>query len=98
MPKVKTIIKSNLSLPFPPKMTADDLLERTRRGDNSKSSGKIPNCFLIYRILWVEYLKKMSTKLDLPLISGFVSDKWKNETQEVRDHYKKLSDEAKKKF
>ncbi|POG74420.1 hypothetical protein GLOIN_2v1576905, partial [Rhizophagus irregularis DAOM 181602=DAOM 197198] len=93
MPKVKNSLKSDLKLKYPPDLSVDGLLEKLRKNNPSKP-GKIPNCFLIYRILWVEYLKTECTKLNLAEVSGFVSNKWKNEKPEVREFYKRLSTQA----
>jgi hypothetical protein len=97
MPKVKNSIKNGLKLAYPPKLSVDDLLEKLRKNNLSKP-GKIPNCFLIYRILWVDRLKKERTKLNLAEISEFVSTQWKNEKQEVREFYKRLSAAAKRRY
>src|SRR2546430_579632 len=95
MPKVKSSQRyHHLALPFPPDLSVDDLLEKSRC--NSRP-GKIPNCFLCYRISWVEHLKKMGMKLDLSEISSFVSRMWQSERQEVKDYYKQLSVDAKRK-
>lgn len=101
MPKIKNSLRSDLKLTYPPALSVDDLLEKLRKNNHSKSPGKIgkiPNCFLIYRILWVEYLKKECTKLNLPEISEYVSNKWKNEKPEVREFYKRLSTQAKQRY
>ncbi|CAG8463418.1 23254_t:CDS:2 [Rhizophagus irregularis] len=97
MPKVKNSLKSDLKLKYPPDLSVDGLLEKLRKNNPSKP-GKIPNCFLIYRILWVEYLKTECTKLNLAEVSGFVSNKWKNEKPEVREFYKRLSTQAKQRY
>ncbi|RGB41894.1 hypothetical protein C1646_738891 [Rhizophagus diaphanus] len=97
MPKFKNSLKNDLKLKYPPELSVDGLLEKLRKNNPSKP-GKIPNCFLIYRILWVEYLKTECTKLNLPEISGFVSNKWKNEKPEVREFYKRLSTQAKQRY
>src|SRR6266540_6409328 len=83
-------------LPFPPELNADDLLEKSR--NNVSKPGKIPNSFLIYRLSWVEYLKKIGLKLDLPEISTLVGHKWQGETEEVKEFYRQLSTDAKEKL
>ncbi|RIA82630.1 hypothetical protein C1645_497817 [Glomus cerebriforme] len=96
--KVKNNFKFNKKPPaFPPSINANDLLEKSRRTNGSKP-GKIPNCFIIYRNVWVEHLKKTHTKLDLTEVSNFVSAQWEGEAKHVKDFYKKLSADAKKQF
>ncbi|CAI2172844.1 2879_t:CDS:2 [Funneliformis geosporum] len=95
MPKSQNYLH-RMIIPFPPSISVDSLLERSR--NNSSKPGKVPNCFLIYRLVWTEQLKLFGMKLDLSEISNFVGLRWKNESKEVKDFYRKLSSEAKKKF
>ncbi|GBC06645.1 hypothetical protein RclHR1_00070012 [Rhizophagus clarus] len=44
--------------------------------------------------MWVEYLRKEHTKLNLSEISAFASTKWKHESSKVKEFYKRLSAEA----
>src|SRR5207248_2784616 len=96
MPKIKNSQRYYyLTLPFPPDLSVDDLLEKSQRFFNELGKPvKIPNCFLCYRTSWIEHLKKLGMKLGLSEISSFVSSKWKSERQEVKDFYKKLSTDA----
>src|SRR5438045_9206063 len=96
MPKVKRQqIIFHGSLPYPPELKVEDLLEKY---NNSSKPGKIPNCFLVYRTSWSEYLKKMRIKSDLAEISNLASRKWKEESKEVKDYYRRLSDAAKERY
>ncbi|CAG8504848.1 13855_t:CDS:2 [Funneliformis mosseae] len=95
MPKVQNILH-RMTLPFPPNISVDELLEKSR--NNNSQPGKVPNCFLIYRLVWVEQIKRVGIKLDLSEISSFVGHKWKCERKEVTDYYRKLSSDAKTKF
>ncbi|GBB99298.1 hypothetical protein RclHR1_03480002 [Rhizophagus clarus] len=70
-------------------MSVDELLKRMRKIDSSKLR-KAPNCFIIYRTMWIECLKKEHTKLNLSEISTFIGTKWEHEPSKVKEFYKQL--------
>jgi hypothetical protein len=81
----------NISVPFPPQITAEEILERNK----SKGRKKAPNNFMIYRM---EYTKELKTKnisnINLFNMSVLAALKWKSEPPEVKQAYKDISDKV----
>ncbi|GBC06575.1 hypothetical protein RclHR1_06930004 [Rhizophagus clarus] len=84
-----TIIK--ITLPFPPAINATDIVNR-RKPCKVKSKG--PNAFLIYRKAFLEHLSHLKYNLKMTDVSKLVSKYWENETDDVKDAYRKISKEV----
>ena len=80
--------------PFPPKISVHDLLSRTESAD-MKNNKRIPNAFIIYRMALSRELASKNYKVSLSQISTMASNMWKNELDEVKQAYIKLSNDAK---
>ncbi|CAG8542699.1 14027_t:CDS:1 [Funneliformis mosseae] len=75
-------------LPFPPNINAYEIAHKRRR---SKICSKTPNAFFIYRKAFVDHLSLLDHRLKMTEVSRLVSDHWKNESQEVKAAYEKIS-------
>ncbi|CAI2161951.1 3321_t:CDS:1 [Funneliformis geosporum] len=80
-------------LPFPPNITAYEIAHKRRR---SKICSKTPNAFFIYRKAFVDHLSLLDHRLKMTEVSRLVSDHWKNESQEVKATYEKISKQVEK--
>src|SRR5437870_12218870 len=77
------------SVPFPPKITAQDLIPTA--GNHNL---KIPNAFIIYRIELVRELKSQNIVFDRTKTSTLASKLWANEPIHVKKYYKDMSSKA----
>ncbi|RHZ46853.1 hypothetical protein Glove_606g40 [Diversispora epigaea] len=84
------------TVPFPPRLSMEDLLKP--RNDKCGKM-KVPNKFFIYRKWYTKCLVDNNMKIDqTSSISPRISKQWRNESQEVRDHYGDLSKRASELF
>ncbi|CAG8441831.1 17848_t:CDS:2 [Funneliformis caledonium] len=82
-----------ITLPFPPIITAQDVLDRR---SSERVSTKSPNAFFIYRKAFVNYLQICNYNLKMRDVSSMAGLSWKAASKEVKDAYKKISREVEK--
>ncbi|PKY37471.1 hypothetical protein RhiirA4_438698 [Rhizophagus irregularis] len=86
-----------INLPFPPTINIDNLVPVPRRFDGDKPP-RSPNAFLIYRKAYVKELHSRRINLRMTQISSMASESWKQEPDSVKAEYKRLEEEAKKRY
>src|SRR6266498_3947204 len=84
-------MNNKIKLPFPPTIKASDIVNK-RKPCRVKSKG--PNAFLIYRKAFLEHLSPLKYNLRMTEFSRLVSKYWKNETKDVKDAYRKISQQV----
>ncbi|CAG8758472.1 3438_t:CDS:2 [Gigaspora margarita] len=79
-----------IKLPFPPKINSRDLviLHPDGRVPNP------PNAFIIYRKLFAETARTNGYNLPMNIISSMASQSWEQESNEVKNEYKRIAKEA----
>src|ERR1044072_6350434 len=81
---------------FPPDIKVEEFVPRfDKRKPITENRG---NAFIVYRKHLVKYLQTSRIKLDQKEISPLAGYFWRNETPEVKDHYKKISDQIKRRY
>jgi hypothetical protein len=80
-----------ITMPYPPKVTALELIEKAKL---KRTATKSPNKFLIYRKEFVKELNRLGIQCSMTDISKFIGESWKQEPKHVKDAYVKISDEA----
>ncbi|CAG8445542.1 6186_t:CDS:2 [Rhizophagus irregularis] len=80
-----------LSLPFPPTISASDIINKRKP---CRFISKSPNAFLIYRKAFLDHLSLTNHNLRMTEVSKLVSNHWKNETEFVKDAYRKISQDV----
>src|SRR2546423_10961149 len=83
----------DIRAPFPPTITADDLLSRP-----NGTSKRVPCAFIIYRMSFHRELKSRGFKLSWRQISPMASKAWNNESEEVKQAYTDLCYETKARY
>jgi hypothetical protein len=86
-------IPDGIKIPFPPKTSVYDLLSRTKLPDGTNK--RIPNAFIIYRKTLHHELVSKGYKFSLSQLSIMASSAWKNESEEVKQAYIDLVNNAK---
>ncbi|KAF0550451.1 MATA-HMG [Gigaspora margarita] len=79
-----------IKLPFPPKINSRDLVILHPDGRVPKP----PNAFIIYRKLFVETARTNGYNLPMSIISSMASQSWEQESNEVKNEYKRIAKEA----
>ncbi|KAF0473775.1 MATA-HMG [Gigaspora margarita] len=79
-----------IKLPFPPKINSRDLVILHPDGRVHKT----PNAFIIYRKLFVETARTSGYNLPMNIISSMASQSWEQESNEVKNEYKRIAKEA----
>jgi hypothetical protein len=79
---------------FPPSIDLRELIAKQTFTDSSRSSGRAPNAFIIYRKAFVEAARKDGYQLPMTVVSSMASSSWDLEPQFVKEEYKKLAKEA----
>ncbi|CAG8512410.1 8708_t:CDS:2 [Paraglomus occultum] len=82
------------TLPFPPQLDITDLVTKYTR----KRLARFPNEFIIYRSLYVKYLKERNHNFSMTDLAPIVSKLWKNEPDNVKNFYKQVSIEARTQY
>ena len=72
----------NIKAPFPPTMTADDLLSRP-----NGTSKRVPCAFIIYRMSLQREYKSRGFKLSWRESSRIAANTWNSESEEVKQAY-----------
>src|SRR5436190_12183687 len=80
-----------ITLPFPPIISASDIINSRKP---CRVTSKSPNAFLIYRKAFLDYLSPLNHNLRMTDVSKLVSSHWKNESELVKDAYRKISQEV----
>ncbi|GBC05557.1 hypothetical protein RclHR1_00630004 [Rhizophagus clarus] len=80
-----------ITLPFPPYIDPYDLIVKTQDG---KIPSRVPNAFIIYRKFFIETSRKEGYVLPMTVISSMASRSWEQESEAVKEEYKRLSREA----
>src|SRR3954454_16538201 len=86
-------IPDGIKIPFPPKTSVYDLLSRTKLPDGTNK--RIPNAFIIYRKTLHHELVSKGYKFSLSQLSTMASSAWRNESEEVKQAYIDLVNNAK---
>lgn len=82
----------DIRLPFPPPfITVSDFINK--RESSSRIFRKSPNAFFIYRKAFTNYLTCLNYKLTMIDVSRLVSNRWKNESDQVKEEYVKIAKE-----
>ncbi|CAG8562682.1 9263_t:CDS:1 [Acaulospora morrowiae] len=80
-----------IKLPFPPIIDPRDLI--TLNPDGRKPS-RAPNAFIIYRKLFIKTTKDEGYSFPMSIISSMASKSWEQESEVVKDEYKRIAKEA----
>jgi len=84
-----------ISLPWPPIVTADDFV---RNRPISKVDIKSPNSFFVYRTAFVKQLLIEQHKFKMTQVSKWASTSWRKESKEVKDAYRVMAQKIDKEF
>ncbi|RIA83446.1 hypothetical protein C1645_833835 [Glomus cerebriforme] len=76
--------------PFPPLIDPKDLLIISKDNKPSRS----PNAFIIYRKVFLKTTRDQGYFLPMTIVSSMASKSWDQESDEVRDYYKRLAKDA----
>ncbi|CAG8801103.1 27617_t:CDS:1, partial [Gigaspora margarita] len=79
-----------IKIPFPPEIKSQDLVILHPDGRVPKP----PNAFMIYRKLFVETARAGGYNLPMSIISPMASRSWEQESEEVKNEYKRIVKEA----
>ncbi|CAG8752361.1 8113_t:CDS:1, partial [Racocetra fulgida] len=79
-----------IKLPFPPEINPKDLVILHPDGRIPKP----PNAFIIYRKLFVETARAGGYSLPMNIISSMASRSWEQESDEIKNEYKRIAKEA----
>jgi hypothetical protein len=83
----------NIKAPFPPTITANDLLSRPN-GTNKR----VPCAFIIYRMSLHREYKSRGFKLSWRQFSPIAANAWRSESDKVKQAYVNLSNETKARY
>jgi len=96
-PKIRNQLINTISFikpKFPPSVDLLKLITKQTFTDSSRSSGRAPNAFIIYRKAFVEAARKDGYQLPMTVISSMASRSWDLEPDLVKEEYKRLAKEA----
>lgn len=96
-PKVRNKLINTISCikpKFPPNINLRELITKQTFSESSRSSGRSPNAFIIYRKAFVEAARKDGYHLPMTVVSSMASRSWDLEPEFVKNEYKKLAKEA----
>ncbi|CAB4428807.1 unnamed protein product [Rhizophagus irregularis] len=82
-----------LQPPFPPVITAQDLIP-TDISSNKVESVRIPNAFIAYRMALVRQLKSQKVACHRSNVSSLASRLWAEEPEDVKNTYRKMATDA----
>jgi hypothetical protein len=95
-PKVKSHVQNKklpyplIRPPFPPLIDPKDLLIIGKDNKPTRS----PNAFIIYRKVFFKTIKNEGHVLPMTSISSMASQSWEQESEEIKNYYKRLAKEA----
>ncbi|RIB27811.1 hypothetical protein C2G38_2137651 [Gigaspora rosea] len=84
------VIDNSQLIKLPPKINSKDLVILHPDGRVPKP----PNAFIIYRKLFVETARTSGYNLPMNIISSMASQSWEQESNEVKNEYKRIAKEA----
>jgi len=84
----------DIEVPFPPDLTAEEIVDKRSRRDPNKLRSRPPNHFIIYRINYIKALKKIVPKPSMRPLSKHIATLWENEPEYRKVVYKELSEEV----
>ncbi|CAG8521866.1 4765_t:CDS:2 [Acaulospora colombiana] len=82
---------SMVKLPFPPVITAQDILNRRSL---ERAHAKGPNAFMIYRRAYLEQCHAQQCKFKMTELSPLAGESWKKAPKRVKDAYKNIAREV----
>ncbi|CAB4475936.1 hypothetical protein RhiirA1_448453 [Rhizophagus irregularis] len=82
--------KRSIRPPFPPNINPKDLIKKSRDGVYIRA----PNAFIIYRKLFIETSRNEGYYLPMTVISVMSSQSWEQESEMVKNEYKRIAKEA----
>ncbi|CAG8494469.1 2504_t:CDS:2 [Diversispora eburnea] len=85
---MKISSKPFIKVAFPPVINIRDLM--TKQTENRRG----PNAFIIYRKIFVETARADGYQLPMTVVSSMASQSWEQESEMVKDEYKRLAKEA----
>src|SRR5687767_13637813 len=91
-------VLTNIKPKFPPTLTTSDLIKNALESDTSKKSKArtLPNAFIAYRMSLIKEYRKENVKLPpMGQLSKIAKNSWNGESQNVKDFYNKLAEDAK---
>src|SRR2546423_12355948 len=88
----KNIKNSNIRPPFPPVISAHDLIPSDI--SNKSEIVRIPNAFIAYRMALVRELKSRNIAYHRSNVSSLASRLWAEEPENVKDTYRKMTTDA----
>src|SRR6266498_4446220 len=83
---------------FPSTLTTNDLIENALKSDtpNKRKAKTLPNAFIAYRMALIKEYRNKNIKLPpMGQFSKIAKSSWNRETQNVKDFYNKLAEDAK---
>ncbi|CAG8562664.1 9262_t:CDS:1 [Acaulospora morrowiae] len=80
-----------IKLPFPPVIDPRDLITLNPDG---REPSRAPNAFIIYRKLFIKTAKDEGYSLPMSIISSMASKSWEQESEVVKNEYKRIAKEA----
>ncbi|CAG8752302.1 27779_t:CDS:2, partial [Dentiscutata erythropus] len=91
-----------IKVPFPPMVNPEELVTRQRKVKSKKVKSQIPtkppNAFLIYRMQYIKELHNENYHLSMRVISSAIANSWRNEPDNVIEHYENIARQANKIF
>ncbi|CAG8730978.1 6580_t:CDS:1 [Acaulospora morrowiae] len=85
------VIEPLASVPFPPEISVDDLVESPK---NSKQKFKSPNRFFIFRRAYCKEMIRQGKRYPQTMLSTYICDHWKRLPKEQREFYTNLAEKA----
>ncbi|CAG8490225.1 317_t:CDS:2 [Diversispora eburnea] len=85
----------SIKVPFPPSITVDEIVQLHLK-NGIKSVNQTMNAFMIYRKEYNRIVAKFN--LALKEVSKISSISWQNEPQNIKDYYKQLAKNVKRRF
>src|SRR6266498_5694899 len=83
---------------FPSTLTTNDLIENALKSDtpNKRKAKSLPNAFIAYRMALIREYHNKNIKLPpMGQLSKITKNSWNKESQNVKDFYNKLAEDAK---
>ncbi|CAG8572546.1 9537_t:CDS:2 [Paraglomus brasilianum] len=93
--KNSTPILPPIKLSFPPEIDIKDFVSKLLLS-RKKRLGRFPNAFIMYRNVYVRYLKDKGYHLPMTDLSPMIGWSWKQESEEVKKWYTSFSIEVEK--
>ncbi|CAG8643977.1 5407_t:CDS:1 [Acaulospora morrowiae] len=85
------VIEPLASVPFPPEISVDDLVESPK---NSKQKFKSPNRFFIFRKAYCKEMIRQGKRYPQAMLSLYVGDHWKRLPEEQKEFYNSFAEKV----